>query len=315
MEKTEDILEILIPTYNRKEHIVNTLAQLTAQNSPVRACSITVLDNCSSDGTSEVIKEFAGKYSTIKHIRHHKNIGGNANITRAYEMATKPYVWVVCDDDSFQWEAWHEIQTALESGVYDLLLTRKVSLKNTSDIARIFHQCTFVPAGIYRTALITDGVIMNMYNNIPNMFPHLALISEIFNRKGLIFLPQGEIMAQCTFDLPHSGDGHYVRGTHEAYVPETTAHMWWTTGFVASLNMVQDKKLRAYILSHIGRHGFFGYIWGAFRKNYTFYNGYRFNEQIVASALGFRQKIEFQLACLGLRVLSVFLPKKSKINR
>ena len=310
--KIQEQLEIFLPTYNRKPHIRRTLTQLMASDSPVRQCSVTVLDNASFDGSSELIADFAARYGNIKHIRHAKNIGANANITRAYEMATKPYVWVVCDDDSFQWEAWPEIETALESGAYDVLLTRKWDLKNTSDIARIFHQCTFVPAGIYRSALITDGVLMNMYNNIPNLFPHLALVSEIFNRKGLIFLPQGEIMGKCTFDLPTSGDGHYTRGSREAYVPETATHMFWTVGFVASLNMVQDKKLRAYILSHVGRHGFFGYIWGAFRKNYTFYDGYRFNEQIVASALGFRQRIEFYLACVGLRIIAVFLPKKRK---
>ena len=109
----EDQLEILIPTYNRKPHITRTLTQLTAPESPVRACSITVLDNASEDGSSEVIADFANKFPNIKHIRHTKNIGGNANITRAYELARAPYVWVVCDDDSFRWEAWPEIENAL----------------------------------------------------------------------------------------------------------------------------------------------------------------------------------------------------------
>ena len=38
-------LEILLPTYNRKKHLLRTLTQLTAPESPVRSCSLTVLDN------------------------------------------------------------------------------------------------------------------------------------------------------------------------------------------------------------------------------------------------------------------------------
>ncbi len=307
----ERLLEILIPTYNRKPHITRTLTQLTAPDSPVRACSITVLDNASTDGSSEVIADFAAKYPNIKHIRHEKNIGGNANITRAYELAKAPYVWVVCDDDSFRWEAWGEIQTALETNEYDLLLTRKDDLKGTSDIARIFRQCTFVPAGIYRTSIITGGVLINMYNNIPNMFPHLALISEILNRKGLIFLPQGEIMAQCTFDAATSGDEHTARGSEETYRPDVSKNMFWTVGFLNSTQLVQDKNLRAYILDHVGRHGFLGYIIGAFRKNYTDYNGYPLNAALIRSGLDFTHRLQFDLACFILKITTLFYRKKN----
>lgn len=300
-------LEILIPTYNRKPHITRTLTQLTAPESPVRLCSITVLDNASTDGSSDVIADFAQKFPNIKHLRHAKNIGGNANITRAYELATKPYVWGVCDDDSFRWEAWPEIETALATGSYDLLLTRKDDLKGTSDIARIFRQCTFVPAGIYRTGLITASVLIKMYNNIPNMFPHLALISEVLNRQGTIFLPQGEIMDVCTFDIKTSGDEWTTRGAQQKdYIPPITAQMFWTVGFLKSVQLVQDKKLRAYILDHVGRHGFFGYVWGAFRKNYTHYHGSQFNVQSVRCTLDGFYRVQFDLACLLLRVVTLF---------
>ena len=300
----EKYLEIIIPTYNRKEHLLRTLTQLTAPQSPVRRCSITVLDNASTDGSSELIDQFAAQHSPIKHVRHNKNIGGNANITRAFEMARLPYVWVVCDDDSFRWEAWGEIQTALQTGQYDLLLTRKNDLKGTSDIAKIFRQCTFLPAAIYRTSHITEGVLFNMYNNIVNLFPHLALVSEIFNKQGSIFLPQGEIMDQCSYDT-HSGDVWITRGSN-TYCPDYMTHMFWTVGFIASTQLIQDKKLRAYILEHVGRHGFLGYIMGAFRKNYTHYHAYALNKAWVRSSLSTSQRIKFALACACLRIITLF---------
>lgn len=303
-------LEIIIPTYNRKAHLEYTLQLLTAPESPVKNCKITVLDNASTDGTAQVIEQFAAKFSNLTHVRRPKNIGGNANIARAFEMARAPYVWIVCDDDSFKWDAWGEIENALMSGEYDILLTRKNDLHGTSELAKIVRQLTFLPAGIYKTSNITSGVLMNMYANIANLFPHLAVVCEVVNKKGIFFLPQGDIIDNTTFDVTKSGDGHYTRGAKDAYVPETAIHMFWTPGFVFSLHMIEDKKIRAYILDHVGRHGFFGYIWGAFRKNYTFYGGYRFNEQIVASALGLRQRIEFYIACLGLRMLYFFSKRR-----
>lgn len=302
-------LEIIIPTYNRKEHLQRTLTQLTAPESPVRDVSITILDNACTDGSSELIDRFAAQHPNIKHIRHHKNIGGNGNIARCFELARAPYLWVVCDDDSFRWEAWNEIEAALQTQQYDILLTRKDDLKGSSDIGKIVRQLTFLPAGIYRTANITGGVLMNMLSNIPNMFPHLALACEVLNRKGTIFLPQGEIMDRCTFDTQTSGDEWSLKG-YDTYAPAVLQNMFWTVGFFNSLQMIEDPKLRTYVIDHLGRHGFFGYIIGAFRKNYTHFGGSKLNEAFIKNDINFRQRFAFFWARLILKTVTLFNRKK-----
>ena len=303
-----DQLEIILPTYNRREHLQRTLTQLTAPESPVRHCSLTVLDNACTDGSSDLIEEFAAKCPNIKHIRHEKNIGGNGNIARAFELARKPYVWVVCDDDSFRWEAWPEVEEALFSNEYDILLTRKDDLKGTSNLAKIVRQLTFLPAGIYRTANITSGVLMNVLSNIPNMFPHLAVVCAVLNKKGRIFLPQGEIMDKCTFS-DQSGDEWSVRG-YDVYPHPFVGNMFWTVGFLNSLQMIEDKKLHAYILENVGNHGFFGYILGSFRKNYTRYGGNELNIAFVKSGLTGGQRIKFLFARILLRIVTLFARKR-----
>ena len=284
-------LELFLPTYNRREHLERTLSQLTAPESPVRSCMLTILDNASSDGSSELIEDFAVRFPTIKHIRHAKNIGANANITRAFELARAPYVWVICDDDSFRWEAWEEIERALGTQRYDILLTRKNDLKGTSDIAKIIRQLSFLPAGIYRTSNISTGVLMNMQANIINMFPHLALSCEVLNKKGNIFLPQGEIMDKCTFDHTPAKIC-YTKG-YDVVPHPFVQNMSWTVGFLNSIRMINDPALYVYILEHLGRHGFFGYIFSSFRANYTVYAGNALNKHFIADALPLKQKIKF----------------------
>ncbi len=305
----QEILEILIPTYNRKPYIERTLKQLTAKDSPVRNLKITVLDNASTDGSSEIIESFTHKHSNIKHIRHPKNIGGNANITRCFELAKAPYVWVVCDDDAFKWGAWPEIENAMRTNEYDVLITSKYNLKGTNNIARIFRQCTFVPSGIYRTSLLTDSTLINMYNNVPFLLPQLSLISEVFNRQGRIFLPEGEIMDVDSSDYIHSKDVSYTRGNN-GYVPDYSKRMFWTAGVIISTQMIKDRKLRNYILDHIGSHGFFGFIFTGFRPNYKIYKGSKFNEAIARSSLDLWHRVQFDFACLLLKMIFFFVPKK-----
>ena len=63
-----DILEIILITYNRKDYLENTLQQILASNSPLCNLDITVLDNKSNDGTSELIDKYSKRYNNIKHI-------------------------------------------------------------------------------------------------------------------------------------------------------------------------------------------------------------------------------------------------------
>jgi glycosyltransferase involved in cell wall biosynthesis len=96
----KDILEIFLITYNRKIYLQKTFNQIFANSSPIKNFDITILNNKSTDGTTELIEKYREKFNNIKHIIHNRNIGGNANIARAFELATKNmsgyYVTMIC---------------------------------------------------------------------------------------------------------------------------------------------------------------------------------------------------------------------------
>ena len=302
------LLELFLPTYNRKRFLANTLAQLTAPESPVRNCQMTILDNASTDGTKELLEEYAARFPNIKLIHHPKNIGGNANIARCFELATAPFMWAVCDDDAFRWDSWAEIETALLSDQYDILLTRKYFLKGTSNIAKIIRQLTFLPAGIYRTRYITAGVLINMFNNIPNLLPHMALICEIINKKGILFIPEGEIIAQTGIEIASP-----LKGVDQnTYTPQSAREMFWVVGFFNSLQLLEDKKLRTYVMNHLGRHGFFGYLMGAFRLNYTQHKASPRNIRLMINNMTLWQRFEFFWVRTALKILTMFRKRKQK---
>src|SRR5437868_1458481 len=92
-------IELFIFTYNRAPFLENTLRQLA--ESPFSECKITVVDNASTDGTTEICERAAKMIPQFRHVRHRANLGCSANYLRAVELAGSLYTWVLCDDDSF----------------------------------------------------------------------------------------------------------------------------------------------------------------------------------------------------------------------
>ena len=98
MKKISDYLSIVLITYNRSALLDRTLNILLS--SPFKDCSITVLDNHSTDDTRNVVLSYSN-HTNLKLVTNVLNIGGNANILRAIEYATKKYIWILADDDTY----------------------------------------------------------------------------------------------------------------------------------------------------------------------------------------------------------------------
>jgi len=94
----EEVLEIVIPTYNRPKSLQVLLLELS--KSKLSECQITILDNNSPDQgclKSQSLVDMGLPNASFH--RKHVNIGAAANLMQAYEIATREYLWVLCDDD------------------------------------------------------------------------------------------------------------------------------------------------------------------------------------------------------------------------
>lgn len=278
----EKQLEIFIPTYNRKPHITRTLTQLTAPDSPVKNCSITVLDNASEDGSSEVIAEFSAKFNNVTHIRHPKNIGGNANITRSYELARKPYVWVVCDDDQLNFTEWATVEKLLLAQPPAIVIANYAHPQQ--GVAHLFRQLAFVPAAIYRTDLITSDTLLNMYNNIAYMFPQLALAAAAINTGHPIpILSKPLVVMQL-----NSMDDSYQRGfTNTLPIHPVLREMNWMMGYLITTHLLADKHLirQCGWLARVEDESFYNYCGRFMEKGsglfYTYVYGVHYHSGLV----------------------------------
>lgn len=259
-------LDIILITYNRVDKLKKIVSDILHEDSPIRNCSITFLDNCSSDGTSEYLKELSIKYNNITHIRHKINIGGNANIVRAFEYVNKKYFWILCDDDRLDFTYWKNIEDALKTDKYDLIQTfadAKVTYgyDDKTRLAKLILEIVFLPGAIYKSINIDSYVLLNSYINIYALIPHMALISKIINENKNIYYIESNnnILIQALVDK-----ADYFRGANnKKNVHHFLKDMDLSIGFILSLKLFNDKELQHKCLDIVrGYNGvnFQGYI-------------------------------------------------------
>ena len=261
---TEQLLDIVLITYNRAPQFEKTLEMLFASDSPVQNCSLTILDNKSTDSTPQIAARYVNLHPNVKHYINNFNVGGNANIAKALEMyGAKPYHWVICDDDVYNWEGWPEVEDAMRRGeklicVGDRHLA-KVGSKR-SDPAECLQQMTYLPSIIYGPGIITNTAMRNAYDCTFALFPHLAPIVMHLNHGGSICVINKGIV------LPgfYGNDASITRGDVKAEVFSRSRTTFLAVGFAILTAELCDRELskrafKALVFgSQIGRFGFYG---------------------------------------------------------
>jgi hypothetical protein len=87
----------VIPVYNGEPFLAQTLASVARQTR--RPDRVVVLDNCSTDRTEEIVKNFTG--IPCEFIRNEKNIGLFGNLNRSLDYSTETeYLQILHADDT-----------------------------------------------------------------------------------------------------------------------------------------------------------------------------------------------------------------------
>ena len=240
-------LEIFLITFNRASRLEKTLKQLLDEDSPIKDFSITVIDNNSTDNTASVVKKYQSVKPNLLYEKNKYNIGGNANIVKAFYKASKEYVWILADNDNYSWSNWSQVEKEINNQT-DAIVAATYEYPKLN-IAQLFLQATFLPGVIYKTSNIDDTVMLNMEFNISNMFPHLALFAKLINEhKNITILDEPVVMIGNNTD--EQGAYSYLRGYEEGFVHPLQKGMNWISGYANSLYLIKDLKLRNYIISH-----------------------------------------------------------------
>ena len=95
-------VSVCITTYNQKEYIVPTVMSVLAQAGQGVDFELEVIlgDDCSTDGSSEILSELAARYTGIlKYHRHSVNLGANENFKYLIRQAMGDFIAHLDGDD------------------------------------------------------------------------------------------------------------------------------------------------------------------------------------------------------------------------
>ena len=99
VDEDELMFSVEVTTYNQREYIAQTLQSIIDQNHNYKY-EILVSDDCSTDGTQEIIKDFYKKYpEIIKPVYNEKNLGAMPNYYATIMRAKGKYLMGCAGDD------------------------------------------------------------------------------------------------------------------------------------------------------------------------------------------------------------------------
>lgn len=109
--KTQPLVSVIIPTYNRPTYLreaIESVVQQTYQN-----IEIIVSDNCSPENPEAIVDSFQD--SRLQFWRNTTNIGSFANAINSFKKARGKYVANLCDDDLWEKDFLEKLVSQLEA--------------------------------------------------------------------------------------------------------------------------------------------------------------------------------------------------------
>lgn len=99
-EKNDIMVSVCCITYNHKQFIGQAIDGFLSQKTNFKF-EVMIGDDCSTDGTSDIIKAYADQYpGIIKLISGNKNVGAHENMRRVVKCCSGKYI-ALCDGDDY----------------------------------------------------------------------------------------------------------------------------------------------------------------------------------------------------------------------
>lgn len=99
-QEKSSLVSVCLLTYNHSNVIKSTIYSIL--NQTLRGFELIISDDCSSDGTWELVLGLAAKDSRIRAVRTPRNMGMPGNANFAVGQASKPYVALLHHDDLYR---------------------------------------------------------------------------------------------------------------------------------------------------------------------------------------------------------------------
>lgn len=94
------LVSIIIPCYNQEKYITDAI--MSAENQTYKDIEIVFIDDCSTDGSLEVVNELKKKYTNIVVLKNETNLGVVDSRNKAIDVAKGFYILPLDGDDTIE---------------------------------------------------------------------------------------------------------------------------------------------------------------------------------------------------------------------
>src|SRR4051794_14610862 len=208
------VVSVLVPTYNGQRFIAPTIESVLAQT--YEHLEVVVGDDCSSDGTVEIVRHLTAGDPRVRVLEYDRNVGGFASHDVLLRASTGPYVKFLLQDDLLAPDAIERLVAPLEDDPRLVLATSKRGLIDEHG-ARLPDGPHTAPLsaepGVVDGRALGDLVLANMLNVIGE-------VSTVLFRRSvgvgepLLSIDTREMVANgdiaLWLKLLAQGDAHYT---------------------------------------------------------------------------------------------------------
>ncbi len=200
----ENRLSIIITTYNRSNLLKKTLEYL--KESPIRGCRITILNNKSTDDTLTICDLFRDSFDKLQVITHPVNLGGGCeNYIHAIDYCDTEYMWILADDDEYDFSNFEDVAEHIIAGDVDLIQvgahndrTWNWGVKDTPENLcnmgyNYFKYSSFLPCTIFKYDFFCR-YIKQAYDYIHYRYPHMPCLVKAYENNSNVYISKQRIV-------------------------------------------------------------------------------------------------------------------------
>ncbi|MCV3424390.1 glycosyltransferase [Campylobacter sp. CNRCH_2013_0671h] len=174
------LISIILPTYNVEKYIARALENCI--NQTFKDIEIIVVDDCGSDKSVDIAKEYAGKDNRIKIIHNEENLKLLRARYEGVKVAASPYIMFLDPDDYLELNACEECVKILnKNNKIDLIFFDAFVLNNNSKIERKlnFQEKSYIKKDFLKKLLKTKNLFWTMWGKVIKKELYLKAFSLI----------------------------------------------------------------------------------------------------------------------------------------
>lgn len=178
------IISIIIPTYNRKNMILDSIESVL--NQTYKNFEIIIVDDSSNDGTENLIKDKYKGEKRIKYYKNSENIGPGKSAKRGYDLSIGDFIIFMNDDDFY-------IDNSYFNKCINLYLTYENISLIASDTIVYYQQTKKISVRELNLPLKIDNQTYFLQLGLPSYPKPPTMLSVMYKRENLEYVGINEI--------------------------------------------------------------------------------------------------------------------------